>query len=227
MRTIVITGAGGGLGQEVIPFFLEKGYRVIAIVRRPAPVLKAHPHLQIELLDLLDEKAVADFVVRITANETLHAALLLAGGFAMGSLQDTGIEDIHRQLALNFETAYPLARNLFPYFIEKGFGRLVLIGSRPAIKPEAGAGSMVAYTLAKSLIFQLATLLNETAKDHDVTATVIVPSTIDTPVNRQSMPHADFSKWVQPQQIAAAMHFICSEEGNGLREPVFKLYGES
>jgi hypothetical protein len=60
-----------------------------------------------------------------------------------------------------------------------------------------------------------------------VVASVIAPSTIDTPVNRQSMPDADPADWVRPGEIAALMDFICSEEGNALREPVYKIYNKA
>ena len=85
----------------------------------------------------------------------------------------------------------------------------------------------LAYGLAKSLIFRLAELMNEEAKGHDVVTSVIVPSTIDTPANRASMPDADFSKWVTPEAIADVIYFYCSDAGAALREPVIKVYGNS
>ncbi|GAA4300907.1 SDR family NAD(P)-dependent oxidoreductase [Compostibacter hankyongensis] len=226
MPTVIITGAAGGLGQETVSFFLGKGYHVIAIVRGQQDRLPAHERLEVESLDLRDEKAVADFVSRTTARTTVQAALLLAGGFAPGALENTGMEDIRRQIAINFETAYPLARLLFSHFLQQDYGRLILVGSRPALQPAAGK-DLIAYTLSKSLLSELAALLNAEAGGKNVTASVIVPSTIDTPVNRKSMPDADFGKWVSPGQIAAAMHFICSESGAPLRGAVLKLYGES
>jgi NAD(P)-dependent dehydrogenase (short-subunit alcohol dehydrogenase family) len=86
---------------------------------------------------------------------------------------------------------------------------------------------MVAYTLAKSLLFKFAELLNQDAKGKNVTATVIVPSTIDTPANRNSMPNANPSNWVKPQEIAGILEFIVSEQASSLREPVLKIYNNA
>ncbi len=86
---------------------------------------------------------------------------------------------------------------------------------------------MVAYGMAKSLIFRLAELMNDEAKGYDVVTSVIVPSTIDTPQNRQSMPDADFKKWVKAEAIAEAIYFYCTSAGSVIREPVIKVYNNA
>jgi NAD(P)-dependent dehydrogenase (short-subunit alcohol dehydrogenase family) len=86
---------------------------------------------------------------------------------------------------------------------------------------------MVAYSLGKSLIFRLAELMNAEAKGTDVVTSVIVPSTIDTPQNRKSMPDVDFNKWVKPEAIADVIHFYCSAGAAVLREPVIKIYNNA
>jgi len=55
----------------------------------------------------------------------------------------------------------------------------------------------------------------------------VVPSTIDTPQNRKSMPDADPSKWVKAEAIANVIHFYCTEEAAVLREPVIKVYNNA
>ncbi|MEO5945606.1 MAG: hypothetical protein ABIP79_02230, partial [Chitinophagaceae bacterium] len=70
------------------------------------------------------------------------------------------------------------------------------------------------YGLSKSLIFRLAELLNEEAKNTDVITCVVIPSTIDTPQNRKSMPDADFSKWVTPEKLADLIYANCTATEN-------------
>ena len=77
------------------------------------------------------------------------------------------------------------------------------------------------------MLFHLADLLNATAKGHNVVASVVAPSTIDTEINRKSMPDADPADWVKPGQIADLLEFICSEKGEPLREPIYKMYNNS
>ena len=64
--------------------------------------------------------------------------------------------------------------------LKQNSGRIFMVGSRPGIDMKNSKG-MVAYGLAKSLIFRLAELMNDEAKGTDVVTSVIVPSTIDTP----------------------------------------------
>ena len=101
-----------------------------------------------------------------------------------------------------------------------------MIGSKPGIDMHNSKG-MVAYGLSKSLIFRLAELFNDESKGTDVIAHVIVPSTIDTPQNRKSMPDADYSKWVKAEMIAEVIHFYAMDIASVIREPVIKIYNRS
>jgi NAD(P)-dependent dehydrogenase (short-subunit alcohol dehydrogenase family) len=105
-------------------------------------------------------------------------------------------------------------------------GRIFIIGSKPGLSSVNSKG-MVAYGLAKSLIFRLAELMNAEAKGTNVVVSVIVPSTIDTSQNRKSMPDADPAKWVKPEAIADVIYFYCTDAAAVLREPVIKVYNNS
>src|SRR5258708_25848591 len=110
----------------------------------------------------------------------IDGALLVAGGFAMGDMGATDGEALKKMTSLNLETAYFIARPLFRHMLENGYGRLVFIGARPALKPEQGKGAL-AYSLSKSLLFQLAELLNAEAKGRNVVAAGVVARAIGTP----------------------------------------------
>jgi len=152
-------------------------------------------------MDLTDEKATADLIASLSGRRNIDIAVLTVGGFTMAGIPETSISDINKQVQLNFSTAYNIARPLFQQMKRQGHGRIFLVGSRPGMDMHRSKG-MVAYGLSKSLVFRLAELMNEEAKDTDVVTQVIVPSTIDTPQNRKAMPDADTSKWVKPETIA-------------------------
>jgi NAD(P)-dependent dehydrogenase (short-subunit alcohol dehydrogenase family) len=228
-KTIIITGANGNLGVATVKKFLDEGYKVIAVSHSGEHLgfAAAHDNFVLREVDLADEAATTAFAEELISLEgRIDGALLLAGGFAMGDIGVTDGEALSKMISLNFETAYFIARPLFRHMLQNGYGRLVFIGARPALKPEQGKG-VLAYSLSKSLLFQLAELLNAEAKGKNVVAAVVVPSTIDTPINRKSMPDADFSNWVKPEAVAGVLEFICSEKGDAVREPVYKLYNNS
>ena len=226
--TFIITGANGNLGTAVVKKFLDEGYKVIAVDSSASHLsfASSNPAFSLHSVDLTNEKATVEFVNNFTGNQKIDGALLLAGGFAMGGLEDTDSAALQKMYALNFETAYHISRTLFPHLLENGYGRIILVGARPALDHQP-AKQMIAYALSKSLVFKYAELLNQAGKGKNVTATVVVPSTIDTQVNRQSMPDANFNDWVKAEEIAAIMELICSGKGNPLRETVLKIYNNS
>jgi NAD(P)-dependent dehydrogenase (short-subunit alcohol dehydrogenase family) len=229
MKTVIVTGANGGLGTAVTNSFLGKNYKVIATVRKEEDLkeLPKHQNLQAEILDLTDEEKTEVFVRKvIDQHKTIDGALLLVGGFAMGDIAATKSADIKKQITLNFDTAYHVTRPLFQHMMERNNGKIVFVGSRPALQASAGK-NLIAYGLSKSLLFKLAEYLNAEAKGKNVTVSVIAPSTIDTEPNRKSMPDADFDKWVKPEALAEVLEFLISEKGSVLRETVLKVYNNA
>ena len=229
MKTIIVTGASGNLGQAVVSKFLAEGYNVVGTVIPNDPVVMdiSNPKFEKAVVDLMNEEEAGKFVESVISKQgSVEAAILTVGGFAMGKVVETKTSDVLKQYKLNFETAYNTARPVFSQMIKQNNGRIFMIGSRPGSDMHNSKG-MVAYGLAKSLIFRLAELMNDEAKGHNVVTNVIVPSTIDTAQNRKSMPDADFTKWVKPEAIADIIYFYCTDEASILREPVIKVYGNS
>ena len=211
-KTVIITGANGNLGVAAVKEFLDKGYKVIAVDHTGTHLGFAASHDNFELrdVDLSNEKATEDFIDEaISLYGKIDGALLLVGGFAMGDVAATDGAAIKKMYSLNFETAWFAARPLFQHMVENGFGRILFMGARTATRPTLGKGA-IAYALTKSMLYNLADLLNASAKGKDVSATVIAPGTIDTEINRKSMPDADTSTWVLPQQVALLLELICS-----------------
>lgn len=217
------------MGQVVISKFIDGGFKVIGTVIPNDPVPVDFPPGKFEkvVVDLMNEKESANFVNDVLSKyDSIDVAVLTVGGFAMGSVAETNTGDITKQYKLNFETAYNVARPVFTQMLKQSSGRIFIIGSKPGLNALHGKG-MVAYSLAKSLIFRLAELMNDEAKGTNVVTSVIVPSTIDTPQNRQAMPKSDPTKWVKPEAIADVIFFYCSDAASVLREPVIKVYNNA
>jgi len=229
MKHILITGASGNLGKALVNRFLGSGHKVSGLVipNDPAGFHPDSPDFRPYEADLGDEDAARNTIEQVISEQgPIAVGILTAGGFAMGDLTETGSDKILEQYRLNFETAYHVAKPLFLHMKTQGYGRIFLVGSRPGNEVKTGR-KMIAYALSKSLVFRLAEILNAEAGDANVVCSVIVPSTIDTPQNRQSMPDADFSKWMDPAAMASIVEFYCSPEADGLREPVLKMYNRS
>lgn len=228
MKNVIITGASGNLGQAAVEKFIREGYRVIATVSPGKTLGFDSPEVVTYQADLTNEAEVTKVVQEIIEHYgSIDAALLLVGGFAQGGINETDGVTIKKMLNLNFDTAYNVARPVFHQMLEqRDGGKIVFVGARGALHAQEGKQTL-AYSLSKSLIFKLSELLNATGADKNVVSTVIVPSTIDTPVNRKANPEANFSQWVTPEEIADIMAFATSNKSRALRETVLKVYAGS
>jgi NAD(P)-dependent dehydrogenase (short-subunit alcohol dehydrogenase family) len=126
----------------------------------------------------------------------------------------------HKMLSLNLTSAFLLSKAVISHMVERGAGRIMHIAARAAVDPFPGAA---AYIVAKSgLIALIKTLAIELAGS-GVSVNGVLPTTIDTPANRKSMPSADPGKWVSPESIARLLVFLASDEAapiNGALIPV-------
>ena len=228
-KVAIVTGASGNLGQAIIKKFISEGFVVIGTVLPNDPFVPNYPEESFEsvAVDLLNEDASRNFVETVASKYgRLDVAVLTVGGFAAGKISETATKDIAKQYKLNFETAYNVAQPSFVQMVDQNRGRIFIIGSRPGLDAKSGKG-MVAYGLAKSLVFRLAELLNDEAKGQNVVTSIIVPSTIDTETNRQAIPHGNFDSWVKAEQIADVIFYYSTEAASALREPVIKVYNNA
>jgi len=229
MKTVIITGANGNLGTAVTKEFIDKNYRVIATIsnENSKKDFVPHPNLEILVVNLTNEKETVSFVENMIRKYTvIDAALLLVGGFAMGDIENTTGDELHKQISLNFETAFYVTKPLFGHMMNNKKGNIVFIGARPALNAAQGK-DLIAYGLSKSLLFKLAEYLNEAAKGKSVSISIVVPSTLDTPSNRKEMPDVNPDIWVKPLEIAQTLEFLVSDKSSALRETVLKMYNNA
>lgn len=228
-KTAIITGAAGNLGQAVTHRLLKGGYHINALIcPQDNPLFIEDSEVEAYNFDLTDEYATNQIVGEIiSARKQIDLAVMLAGGFATGNIRNTDQAELLTMYQLNFATAYNVSRPAFQQMEKQSSGgQLIFIGARPALVPAEGKDTL-AYSLTKSLLFRLAEIINEEGIGKDITATVIVPSIIDTSGARKAMPNANFSQWVTPEDIAENVAFITTEAGKKLRQTVLKIYNNA
>lgn len=228
-KTAIITGASGNLGFAVVEKLVKCGFKIEAVVGSNSKLgFNDYPDLNTYEVDLSDETFSQSFIDKaIAKNGQIDLAICLVGGFSAGTITETNAEKVKKMIQLNFDTAFNIARPVFAQMEkQKKGGQIIFIGSKPALNAMEGKDTL-AYSLAKSMIFKLSELINAEGKNKNITSSVIVPSTIDTPVNRANNPNANFADWVTPEQIAQVISFVASEAGKTLRESVLKVYQNS
>jgi NAD(P)-dependent dehydrogenase (short-subunit alcohol dehydrogenase family) len=127
-------------------------------------------------------------------------------------------------MRLNLTPAFLLARAAMPRLMERGGGAFVCVSARTALRPYPGGG---AYSVAKAAVLALVTALDVEYRREGVRCNAVLPSVIDTPANRAGQPDADYSKWVQPEEIAKVVRFLVSPESGVISGAAVPVYGRA
>jgi NAD(P)-dependent dehydrogenase (short-subunit alcohol dehydrogenase family) len=222
---VVVTGGTGGLGAGVVDALLARGATVHLPMHEPS--LPAHAAawrdnpsvLPAPNISLDHEASVVAFYASLPE---LWASIHLVGGYAMAKLADTSLADFEKQWRLNTVTCFLACREAVKVMRKSGRGgRIVNVAARPVVQP---VGGMVAYVTAKAGVASITQTLAAELLAENILVNAVIPSTIDTPANRASMPQADHTKWPTPAQLAETIVFLASEQNavtSGTLVPVF------
>jgi NAD(P)-dependent dehydrogenase (short-subunit alcohol dehydrogenase family) len=230
-KVVLITGATGGLGRAVVRKAAETDARLALTVRR----LDALQELAGQL-KLADERTLlhaADLAIPEEAQALVDAVvarwggvdilLNVAGGWSGGKrLADTSDQEWQSALNRNLTTTFLINRAVLPSMLKRGWGRIVNVGSKAAEQPRP---RQAAYNVAKAGVVALTQSIAAEYRRQGITANVLLPSIIDTAENREQMPDGDFSRWVKPDELAATMLFLCSDEAASINGASIRVYG--
>ena len=219
MRTVVLTGASGNLGQAVVAAFA--GENVVLLDVRPPR--GEGLFIQTDLLDARSVQAAADQVRGRFGR--IDVLCNLAGGFRMGApVHETSDKDWDFLFDLNARTVLNTAKAVVPGMIKSGGGKIVNVGAYAAQK---GAAQMGAYIASKSALIRLTETMAAELREHGINVNCVLPTIIDTPENRAAMPHADPRKWVAPQDLAAVVLFLASDAARAIHGAALPVTGLS
>ena len=231
LSSAIVTGGTGALGSVVVATLMNNGIRV-AIPVRPgsgeatAPLEQGDGRKMVyrREADITSESGAASFVREAAAHGggvgiLVNCAGAYEGGKKIGEVTAATLDGM---LTANLRTAFVMSGAVLPIMRAAHYGRIISIAAMAALSPAASRG---AYAIAKRGVVTLTETIAEEVKGSGITANAIAPSIIVTPANRASMPSADVSRWVTPEEIAALVLFLCSENARSISGNVLKVYG--
>ncbi|MCW0232445.1 MAG: SDR family oxidoreductase [Ferrovibrio sp.] len=208
-RTVIVTGGTGALGRAVVGALLAAGAQCRLSYLHEKEVATFPYKDRVTLVGPCELTNEADVAQLYEGVDGLWASIHIAGGFAMSKLEETGKNDLMEMVNTNLVSCHLCSRAAVRAF--SNGGRIVNVGARPGLEPRLGAG-MSAYAASKAAVIALTQALAAELAPRDILVNAVVPSIIDTPANRASMPDADHAAWPRPDQIAATIAFLASPD---------------
>lgn len=231
-KVVVVTGAAGNLGQSVAQRFAAAGAHLALMdinadgLEQTLGSLRGLASGRTYSTNLIDASSV-DAAVAAVVDDFGRIDVLanIAGGFKMGPLiQDTDDRDWDFMMNLNARSVFNTCRRVIPTMLDNGGGRIINVSARAA---ENGKGRMGPYCASKAAVLTLTESLAAENKFDNINVNCILPGTVDTPQNRESMADADFSKWVPTEALADVVMFLASDAARCVTGAAIPVYGQS
>jgi NAD(P)-dependent dehydrogenase (short-subunit alcohol dehydrogenase family) len=218
-RTIVVLGGRGALGRAVVTRLRDDGASVVAADARP-PGAEAVSDVRHVTVDLLDEASVSAALAAVPAP---LAVVNVVGGYTPPqAVADLDVSVLRQQFELNLVTAAIVTKYAMPLLAAQGGGAIVHTSSRVAA--EKGENSF-SYSVAKLGVVRLVEAAGAEGMRQGVRVNCIMPSIIDTPANRAAIPDADHDQWPKPEELAAVLSFLVSDDAALISGAAIPVYG--
>jgi NAD(P)-dependent dehydrogenase (short-subunit alcohol dehydrogenase family) len=229
-RVVVITGATGGLGRVVARSMAEAGARLVLVSSNAEKLQALKRDLNLNeaqaltlAVDLsLPEAARAVLEAVVAKFGRADALLHFVGGWIGGSpVDEVAGEDISKMLQQHLWTTFYMAQVFSAHMAGNGWGRMIIVSSPSAASPPANGAP---YAIGKAAQETLMLTLAEEHKGTGVTFNVLRVRAIDVEHKRDAQPSPKTASWTTPEEIAAAILYLCSQEAgriNGARVPLY------
>jgi NAD(P)-dependent dehydrogenase (short-subunit alcohol dehydrogenase family) len=218
---IIVTGAAGNVGREVLVALADAGMRVVAVDRDAAQLtaivagLKgASQHRVAGGVDLTAPAACHQVVAEtLAATGRLDGVVHTVGGYKFAHAADGGAALWEFMFKINTLMTLNMFQAAIAPMQAAKRGSMVAIAAGAGLKATIGHG---AYSASKSAVMRLVESFADELKGDGIRVNSVLPGTIDTPQNRAEMPTADYTRWVKPSQVASAIAFLISDAASGV-----------
>jgi NAD(P)-dependent dehydrogenase (short-subunit alcohol dehydrogenase family) len=232
-RVAVITGGTGGLGTALVGRLLAHDVRLAITYILPDEATAFEEKFDLDedrlilrRVDATNPEAVTSFMKEVADTwGAIHQLCALVGGWAGGrDVEETDDVRFERMLDLNLRSTFYAVRAAVPHLRAAGWGRILVIGSRAV---EDAPPGQAAFNISKAGVVALAKTVAQELEGSGVTANALMPSVIDTPATRATLPYADYVHWPTPDEIASVAQFILSDESGVMNGATVRVYGRA
>jgi len=221
-KTALITGASGGLGRAIAFELAKKGCHLFLVGRDLEKLYILHEDIK-KKHDVPIESMSVDMTIDIEIGYLLSQAadridILVnnAGMFPIKTIAESSNEDFDKCFAVNVRSPFILSRELGRHMCERGWGRIINIGSSSAY---AGSGETGVYCASKHALLGLSRSLYQEYRERGVRAYSVSPGSIQTPMGATDT-RQDYSTFLNPQEVAEYISFIMAYDNEMISEEI-------
>jgi NAD(P)-dependent dehydrogenase (short-subunit alcohol dehydrogenase family) len=230
-KVVMITGGAGNLGGAVARYFAAQGAHLALVdlseERLAAAAAQLTGTVMTSAANLGDPDSVDAMVKQVEARYgQIHVLVHTVGGFTAGTpVHETPLDVWDRMFALNVRPVHVLCGRVAQHMLDNAVrGKIVVVLARASL---AGAANSAAYTASKAAAQRIMQSMSLELRDRGINVNGVLPSIIDTPPNREGMPHADYSKWVTTDDLASAIGYLASDAARSLHGVSLEVYGRA
>ena len=243
-KTVIVTGAGTGIGAATAHRLAEEGANVILTGRRAEPIeIVAASCNGVAVAGDAASKYHAEALVELAKDRFggLDAVVCNAGGFGFGTLTDVSDGDWAKAVEANLNTAMVTARAAMPELIESG-GNILMMASIAAL---ASGPEACGYVTMKHGLIGLTRSIARDYGRHGVRCNAICPGWVRTEMADMEMSElmerkglatredayalvtkdVPLGKPAMPEDVAAAVAFLCSTDASMITGAVLTVDG--
>lgn len=207
-RVALVTGAARGIGRTIAERLRDLGAQV-AVGDLQAPEI---PECFGVALDVTDEVSVQVAVDRTQAKVgPIDILVVNAGIFVIEPFEQTTLASWERTMAVNLTGAFLVAKAILPGMRERGFGRVITLGSSAGVT--GGTKSVAAYAASKAGLMTLTKSIANEYAGAGITANTLAPTLIDTDMiadMRQMEERIPVGRFGRPQEVADLVAYLAS-----------------
>ena len=226
VKTVLITGAAGGIGRATVDLFSESGWRVIGVDRSAYGdgFPESGLFIQADISEPKDLEAI--FTQAQSFSDRLDALANNAAVQIAKPLLETSVEEWDEVMVSNLRVVFLAMKLAFPLFQTAGGGAVVNVSSVHAVATSANIAS---YAASKGGMLALTRAMAIEFASHDIRVNAILPGAVDTPmlhagltrghVGDGSLPErlenlankTVIGRVGKPEEIAHAIYFLADD----------------
>jgi NAD(P)-dependent dehydrogenase (short-subunit alcohol dehydrogenase family) len=240
-KVVMITGGTGALGKVLTKSFLNCNPKAIISTYRSEIELqelktainnlsdsstKIKTPVEFIKTDVTKENEIKNVFLNIIQKyEQIHILVNVVGGYIGGkSVTELDESEWDRMFNINLKSAFLISKNVLPIMTVNHYGKIVHISSQTGIKAE---GNDSAYAASKAGLIRFVESVSQEVKESNININCVLPTIIDTKANRLAMPRADYSKWINPEDLSNVIMFLCSDYSKIINGSAIPTYGLS